>query len=73
MYAQAPTIATVRTAPANPATMKLVKLASDGKTTISHGIRYVAVTCAMMPATKPKRAIKPNIFNLLFIQFTFLF
>jgi hypothetical protein len=31
------------------------------------------VACAMTPATKPIRAIKPNTFNLLFIQFTFLF
>jgi hypothetical protein len=53
--------------------MKLVKLASDGKTMISQGMKYVAVTCAITPATKPKRAIKPNIFNLLLIQFTFLF
>jgi hypothetical protein len=53
--------------------MKLVKPAKDGKTIISQGIKYVAVTCAITPATKPKTAIKPNIFNLLFIQFTFLF
>lgn len=63
-------MATVRIEPANPATTKLVKPASDGKTVTSQGIKYVAVTCAMMPATKPNRAIKPNIFNLPFIQFT---
>jgi hypothetical protein len=32
----------------------------------------VAVTCAIMPARKPKMAITPNTFSLLFIQFTFL-
>jgi hypothetical protein len=30
------------------------------------------VTCAIMPARKPKTAITPNTFSLLFIYFTFL-
>ena len=62
MYAQAPTIATVRHAPANPEIMKLVIPPSNGKTAIIHGITKTAVTCAMMPATKPKTAIIPEYF-----------
>jgi len=73
MYAQALTIATVSNAPATPEIMYEVAPPSNGKTLIIHGMAKVAVTCTMMPATNPKRAIKPNILNLLFIQFTFLF
>jgi hypothetical protein len=39
MYAQAPTIATVRTAPANPEIMKLVMPPSMGRMEIIHGIK----------------------------------
>ena len=72
MYAQTLTIATVRIAPANPEIRKLVAPPSRGRTLINQGIKYVAVTCAIMPARKPKMAITPNTFSLLFIQFTFL-
>ena len=71
MYAQAPTSTTVRQAPAKPEIKYVVAPAKDGKTLIIHGMKKVAVTWAIMPATKPKRAINPNIFNRLFIQLTF--
>jgi hypothetical protein len=47
--------------------MKLVAPPSNGKTAKSHGMKYTAVTCAMTPAKKPKTAIMPNTFSLLFI------
>ncbi len=72
MYAQTLTIATVRIAPANPEIRKLVAPPSRGITLMNHGIKYVAVTCAITPARKPKTAITPNILDLLFIHFTFL-
>ena len=72
-YAQTLTIATVRIAPANPEIMKLDRPASDGKTAISQGIKYVAVTCAITPAKNPNSATIPKTFNLSLIQFTFLF
>lgn len=50
MYAQTLTIATVRIAPANPEIRKLVAPPSRGRTLINQGIKYVAVTCAIMPA-----------------------
>jgi hypothetical protein len=73
MYAHAPTNTTVKHAPAKPEIKYVVAPANDGKTLMSHGMKKVAVSWAIMPATNPKRAINPNIFNLLFIQFTFLF
>lgn len=73
IYAQALTSAIVKMAPANPESIKLVKPPNKGRTLISHGITYIAVTCAITPAINPSRATITNTLSLSLIEFTFLF
>jgi hypothetical protein len=71
MYAQMPTSASVRHAPANPDS-KILELMNAGKTVASAGITYVAARSAIIPARKPRIATKAKILNLSPISFTFL-
>jgi hypothetical protein len=71
MYAQMPTSASVRHAPANP-DRRILELMNAGRMVESAGIAYVAVRSAIIPARKPRIATKAKIFNLSPISFTFL-